>query len=152
MGASNAPTQEHVLMEQNCKSALNDLKKENYFQPIGDKKGPYTLTLSVEVGKLIFHTKNKKGKDLPILILSLSPYHSLVKDYFMIVHSHHEAVQEGLPHRIEAIDMGRRGLHNEGSSLLMERLNDKIEMDMTTARHLFTLICALHRSKIRILP
>jgi len=138
-------------MEQDCVAALNDLATDSHYQPIGDNNGPYDLTLSTEINKLIFHTKNSKGEDLPLLILSLSPYRKLIKDYYMMVHSHHEAVREGRPSKIEAIDMGRRGIHNEGAELLIERLSDKIKMDEKTARHLFTLICALHRGKIRIL-
>lgn len=138
-------------MEQDCVSALNDLAHESHYQPIGDNNGPYDLIISMEVNKLIFHTKNAKGKDLPLLILSLSPYRSIIKDYYMMVHSHHEAVREGRPSKIEAIDMGRRGLHNEGAELLIERLSDKIELDTNTARNLFTLICALHRDKIHIM-
>jgi uncharacterized protein (UPF0262 family) len=74
----------------------------------------------------------------------LKPYRRLIKDYFLIVRSYDEAMREGKPSRIEAIDMGRRGLHNEGAGLLIERLEDKITMDLDTARRLFTLICVLH--------
>jgi uncharacterized protein (UPF0262 family) len=138
-------------MEQDCVTALNDLTHESYFKHISDNNGPYDLTLSIEINKLIFHIKNAKGKELPLLILSLSPYRSIIKDYYLMVHAHHEAVLEGRPSHIEAIDMGRRSLHNEGAELLIERLSDKIEMDINTARRLFTLICALHRDKIRIM-
>lgn len=146
------PSQQHnTLIEQDCNAALSDLTHHSYFQPAGDTNGPYDLVLSTEINKLIFHITNRHGTPLPMLILSLSPYRSLIKDYYMIVHSHHEAVREGRPAHIEAIDMGRRGIHNEGAELLIERLKDKIEMDIRTARHIFTLICALHRDKIRIL-
>jgi len=138
-------------MEQDCVTALNDLTHKSQFQPVGDNNGPYDLTLSMEANKLIFHTKNTKGKDLPLLILSLSPYRRLIKDYYMMVQAHHKAVREGRPSKIEAIDMGRRGVHNEGADLLIERLNDKIKLDTATARLLFTLICALHRDKIHIM-
>ncbi len=138
-------------MEQDCVTALNDLARDSHFQPVGDNDGPYDITLSMEVNKLIFHTKNAKGKDLPLLILSLSPYRRVIKDYYMMIHAHHEAVREGRPSKIEAIDMGRRGVHNEGADILIERLNDKIELDNDTARCLFTLICALNRDKIRMM-
>ena len=139
------------LIEQDCNVALNDLVRDSYFQPVNNNNGPYDLTLSIEINRLVFHTKDRNGNDLPLLILSLTPYSKLVKDYYIIVHSHHETVLEGKPSRIEAIDMGRRALHNEGAELLIERLSSKIEMDMRTARNLFTLICVLHRSKIRVL-
>ena len=77
-------------------------------------------------------------------ILSLSPFRTLIKDYFMICDSYYQAIRTATPDKIEAIDMGRRGLHNEGSELLRERLDGKIEIDLDTARRLFTLICALH--------
>ena len=83
-----------------------------------------------------------------MLVLSLKPYKRLVKDYFMIVRSYDEAMREGKPSRIEAIDMGRRGLHNEGAESLQERLADKISMDFDTARRLFTLICVLHAQNL----
>lgn len=140
-----------LLIERDFQAALNDLAKDSHYQPINDTNGPYNLTLSIEINKLVFHTKDRNGHNLPLLVLSLTPYRKLVKDYYLIVHSHHESVSEGKPSRIEAIDMGRRALHNEGAELLIERLGDKIELDMKTARRLFTLICVLHRSKIRIL-
>ena len=133
-----------------CSAALKDLVRDSHFRPVNNNNGPYALSLSIEANKLVFHTKDHDEKDLPLLILSLSPYRRLIKDYYMMVNSHHEAVKEGKPSRIEAIDMGRRGLHNEGAELLIERLSDKIEMDMNTARHLFTLICVLHRCNFHV--
>ena len=85
--------------------------------------------------------------DLPMLVLSTKPYKRLIKDYFLIVQSYNEAIKGDNPSRIESIDMGRRGLHNEGAELLQERLQDKIDMDFDTARRLFTLICVLHGRK-----
>jgi uncharacterized protein (UPF0262 family) len=141
---------ENPHVEQDCASALSDLACDSYFQPVGDDNGPYDLTMSKKTNKLIIHIKNANGKDLPYLILSLSPYRRVIKDYYLMIQAHHEAVREGRPSKIEAIDMGRRGIHNEGAELLIERLSDKIELDKNTARCLFTLICALHRDKIRI--
>ncbi len=127
--------------------ALRDLTAENHFVPFKDENGPYTVSLSLEENRLVFRIQNAKNEKLPILVLSLKPYRRLVKDYFIIVRSYDEAVKEGKPSRIEAIDMGRRGLHNEGADMLIERLEDKIEMDHKTARRLFTLICVLHSGK-----
>ena len=82
-----------------------------------------------------------------MLILSRTPYRHLIKDYYMMVENHYEAAREGRPERIQTIDMGRRGIHNEGAELLIERLGNKIEMDQKTARRIFTLMCALNQSK-----
>lgn len=131
--------------------ALKDLKAGSKFQPAGDGNGPYDVSLSVEENRLVFRMKDCAGRDLPALVLSLKPYARLVKDYFLIVQSYDEAVKGANPSRIEAIDMGRRGLHNEGAELLRERMNGKIDMDMDTARRLFTLICVLHAQKVHIL-
>ena len=139
------------LVNQDVNTALHDLKQDSFFQPVKDRHGPYTLNLYIEDNKLIFHIINKKGKDLPYLVLSLKPYARIIKDYFLIVSSYDKAMNEGKPSRIEAIDMGRRGLHNEGAELLRERLSDKITLDTNTSRRLFTLICALHAGKAHIM-
>ena len=130
--------------------ALRDLKTDSHFVPFGDEKGPYDITLSIEDNRLIFRIKNAENLALPALVLSLKPYKRIIKDYFMIVESYDEAVKGANPSRIEAIDMGRRGLHNEGAELLKDRLSEKIDMDMDTARRLFTLICVLHSGKVHI--
>ena len=135
------------LVERDYQIALNDLTEASLFQPTEDKNGPYDLELYIEDNRLVFHISNNMGKDLPYLVLSLSPYRRLIKDYFMIVQSYDEAVRDEKPSRIEAIDMGRRGLHNEGAELLKDRLKEKITLDMDTARRLFTLICVLHTGK-----
>ncbi len=139
------------LVSRDYEIALRDLKQDSCFQPVGDESGPYGLRLSIEDNRLVFHIQNNAGEDLPYLVLSLTPYRRLIKDYFMIVRSYDEAVIEGKPSRIEAIDMGRRGLHNEGAELLMERLGGKITVDFDTARRLFSLICVLHSGKIHVL-
>lgn len=136
------------LINRDRAIALRDLKHQSVFQPLKDESGPYALALSVEENRLVFRMKNAKNEDLPMLVLSLKPYKRLVKDYFLIVRSHDEAMREGKPSRIEAIDMGRRGLHNEGAEALQERLADKITMDFDTARRLFTLICVLHAQNL----
>ncbi len=136
------------LIRRDRMIALRDLKRKSVFQPAKDSNAPYDVSLTVEDNRLVFRIKNTKGDDLPMLVLSLNPYRRLVKDYFMIVRSYDEAMREGKPSRIEAIDMGRRGLHNEGAEYLQERLADKITMDHDTARRLFTLICVLHAQKL----
>ena len=128
------------LIDRDREIALRDLKLNNHFHPVDDNDGPYDLSLSIEENRLVFRIKNIKGDDLPMLVLSLKPYSRLIKDYFMIVQSYDDAVKNGNPSRIEAIDMGRRGLHNEGAEMLKDRLEEKIKMDFDTARRLFTLI------------
>lgn len=139
------------LLERDRQIALQDILAENVFQPAKDRNGPYTLELYIEDNRLVFHITNSKDKDLNFLVLALKPYRRIIKDYFMIVRSYDEAIKDGKPSRIEAIDMGRRGLHNEGATLLQERLSDKIRLDDNTARRLFTLICVLHMGKTHIL-
>lgn len=136
-----------VLSTRDRDIALKDLIENSCFQPVSDQNGPYHIDLSIQENRLILAIKNQKKEALPIFILSLKPYKRLIQDYFLIVQSYDEAIKDGKPSRIEAIDMGRRGLHNEGADLLTERLSDKITMDFDTARRLFTLICVLHESK-----
>jgi len=136
------------LIRRDRMIAIRDLKRKSEFKPAKDDQGPYEIDLSVEENRLVFRMTNIKGDALPMLVLSLKPYRRLVKDYFMIVRSYDEAMREGKPSRIEAIDMGRRGLHNEGAEYLQERLADKITMDFDTARRLFTLICVLHAQNL----
>lgn len=131
------------------KAAINDLMAENSFLPLrtidnADAVGPFKLLLDIERGKLIFDIRNENDAPVMLHILSLSPFRLIMKDYFLICERHHEAVKSANPQQIEAIDMGRRGLHNEGSELLSERLEGKIKVDFETARRLYTLICALH--------
>lgn len=142
-----AKTVEGNLIARDRDIALRDLKADNTFIPFHDHDGPYDISLSLEENRLVFRISNKNGERLPILVLALKPYRRLIKDYFMIVQSYDEAVKGANPSRIEAIDMGRRGLHNEGAELLLEHLKGKIEMDFDTARRLFTLICVLHTGK-----
>ena len=106
--------------------------------------GPYRLTLSIADNRLVFTVGDENRKPIVHVMLSLSPFRRLVKDYFLMCESYYQAIKTQPPSRIEAIDMGRRGLHDEGSRLLMERLKGKMLVDIATARRLFTLICALH--------
>ena len=135
------------LVRQDRETAMRDLEAASMFQPRQDILGPYDIQLSIIENRLIFQIENSRSDPLSMLVLSLKPYKRLIQDYFMIVRSYDQALKDAPPSRIEAIDMGRRGLHNEGAEMLRERLFDKIAMDMDTARRLFTLICALHESK-----
>ncbi|MBD0413114.1 UPF0262 family protein [Oryzicola mucosus] len=125
--------------------AIFDLIEENSFHPIGDETGgPYKLKLSLAESRLIFAVNRESGDTVVTHILSLTPFRRIVKDYYMICESYYAAIRSATPSQIEAIDMGRRGLHNEGSQTLLDRLSGKIEVDFDTARRLFTLICVLH--------
>jgi uncharacterized protein (UPF0262 family) len=125
--------------------AIFDLLEENSFAPANDETGgPYKLTLSVAESRLVFSVTRENGDPVAIHMLSLTPFKRVIKDYFLICESYYDAIRTASPSHIEAIDMGRRGLHNEGSQTLQERLAGKIEVDFDTARRLFTLICVLH--------
>jgi uncharacterized protein (UPF0262 family) len=125
--------------------AIFDLIEENSFCPVSDEgTGPYKLKLSLMEARLVFAISRENGEDVVTHILSLTPFRRIVKDYFLICESYYDAIRSSTPSHIEAIDMGRRGLHNEGSQTLMDRLSGKIDIDFNTARRLFTLVCVLH--------
>ncbi len=124
--------------------AIFDLIEENSFAPVGHEGGPYKLKLSLVDSKLVFTVTLENDDAVATHILSLTPFRRIVKDYFMICESYYEAIRSSTPSQIEAIDMGRRGVHNEGSQTLMDRLAGKITIDFSTARRLFTLVCVLH--------
>jgi uncharacterized protein (UPF0262 family) len=125
--------------------AIFDLIEENSFFPVGDTgTGPYRLKLSLVDSRLVFDISRESGEQVATHILSLTPFRRVVKDYFLICESYYDAIRSSTPSQIEAIDMGRRGLHNEGSQTLKDRLAGKIEIDFDTARRLFTLVCVLH--------
>lgn len=124
--------------------AIYDLIEDNSFHPVDHGGGPYTLRLSMADNRLVFDIRLTDGTAVMTHLLSLSPFRRIVKDYFLICDSYYAAIRTATPDRIEAIDMGRRGLHDEGSRILMERLKDKVTVDFGTARRLFTLICVLH--------
>jgi uncharacterized protein (UPF0262 family) len=128
--------------EQERQIAIFDLLEENYFHPEGAEGGPYDLRMGLMENRLVFDVRGPAYERRHIL--SLSPFRTLIKDYFMICESYYQAIRNSTPQQIEVLDMGRRGLHNEGSELLRTRLVGKIETDLDTARRLFTLICALH--------
>ena len=125
--------------------AIFDLIEENSFAPVNDEAGgPYKLKLSLVEQRLVFAISRESGEPVVTHILSLTPFRRIVKDYYMICESYYDAIRSSTPSQIEAIDMGRRGLHNEGSQTLLDRLAGKIDIDFDTARRLFTLVCVLH--------
>jgi uncharacterized protein (UPF0262 family) len=124
--------------------AIFDLLEKNSFALEGHDGGPYTLHLSLADNRLVFTVGDTDRAPIQHVMLSLSPFRRLVKDYFLICESYYQAIKTQPASKIEAIDMGRRGLHDEGSQLLLERLKGKIAIDLATARRLFTLLCALH--------
>jgi uncharacterized protein (UPF0262 family) len=124
--------------------AIYDLLEKNSFAPVDHEDGPYTLHLSITGARLSFAIRREDGAPVVTHLLSLAPLRSVVKDYFLICDSYYAAIRTATPDKIEALDMGRRGLHNDGSTLLMERLKNKVRVDFDTARRLFTLVCVLH--------
>lgn len=132
-------------IEQEREIAIYDLLEENHFAPEGVADGPYALVLAISENKLVFDIRHAESSAaLRIVMLSLTPFRRVIKDYFMICESYYSAIRTAPPSQIEALDMGRRGLHDEGSALLRERLDGKIALDHDTARRLFTLLCVLH--------
>jgi uncharacterized protein (UPF0262 family) len=131
-------------VEHERQVAIYDLLEENVFSPKGTFTGPYDLHLRIEENRLIFDVRDTAEQPLIAIALSLTPFRRIVRDYFAVCESYFEAIKTASPAKIEAIDMGRRGLHNDGSQLLLERLDGKIELDFDTARRIFTLICVLH--------
>ena len=128
--------------EQERQIAIFDLLEENEFLPEGADGGPYDLRMGLIENRLVLDVRGPGYERRHIL--SLSPFRMLIKDYFIICDSYYQAIRNATPAQIEALDMGRRGLHNEASELLQSRLAGKIQTDLDTARRLFTLICALH--------
>ena len=138
------------ILEADRAQAVADLQAENSFAPIGLEDGPYSLTLSIQEGRLVFDIRRfadrpENSDPMRTIALALGPFRGLIKDYQMLVDSYIKAVEEGREARIQAIDMGRRGLHNEGATLMTTRLAGKVAIDFETARRLFTLVCVLHQ-------
>jgi uncharacterized protein (UPF0262 family) len=129
--------------------AIADLLDANRFAPVGHRGGPYALTLSVEEGRLAFDIAPQEGPPPPRLLLPLLPFRRVVRDYFVVCESYYDAIKHAGPGRIEAIDMARRALHDEGAEMLRARLSDRVEVDGGTARRLFTLVCVLHMRPTR---
>jgi uncharacterized protein (UPF0262 family) len=124
--------------------AIFDLLEENSFAPVAGYDGPFHLALGIEDNRLVLDICGTDDVSRERIVLSLAPFRGIVKDYFLICESYFAAIKRASTMQIEAIDMGRRGLHNEGSELLRERLADKVVLDLNTARRLFTLVCVLH--------
>jgi uncharacterized protein (UPF0262 family) len=143
----DSPNNLSPFIEADREQAVADLAAANHFAPLigTENPGPYALHLSIQEGRLIFDIRNADGGRLTAIGLALGPFRRLVKDYQLLVDSHIKAVEEGREQRIQAIDMGRRGLHNEGAELMTQRLAGKIDIDFDTARRLFTLVCVLHQ-------
>ena len=130
--------------EHERRVAIYDLIEQNQFRPVGHAGGPYALRLGISGSRLVFDIR--LADDTPVIahLLSLAPFRRIVKDYFVVCDSYYAAIRTATPHRIEALDMGRRALHDEGSRLVIERLKSKVDIDFDTARRLFTLISVLH--------
>jgi uncharacterized protein (UPF0262 family) len=130
--------------EHERRVAIYDLIEANKFRPVGHGGGPYALKLGISGQRLVFDIRLTDGTPVIAHMLSLAPFRRIVKDYFVVCDSYYAAIRTATPDRIEALDMGRRGLHDEGSRLVMERLRRKVELDFETARRLFTLLAVLH--------
>lgn len=132
-------------VEQERAVAIYDLLESNHFVPLGDFEGPYHLHLRIEDhNRLVLDIRDVADNSLREVPVPLMPLRRLIRDYFQICESYYEAIKRLSPSQIETIDMARRGLHDEGSDKLMERLREVVEVDFDTARRLFTLVCVLH--------
>jgi uncharacterized protein (UPF0262 family) len=123
--------------------AIYDLLAQNSFKPRDQDPGPYNLHLGVRENRLVLDIRTESDEPLTIFALSLTPFRRVVRDYFIVCESYYSAIQQQSLTQVEALDMGRRSLHNEGADLLLQRLEGKVEMDLDTARRLFTLIYVL---------
>ena len=139
---SIAPSSSNIDHER--KVAIYDILDANHFALDGCDDGPYALNLSIAEDRLVLAVGLEQGEAISTFVLSLSPLRRIMKDYFIVCDTYYKAIRTAPPSRIQAIDMGRRALHDDGSKLLVERLKGKITVDHDTARRLFTLICALH--------
>ena len=137
---SPPPTAE---IEKERQVALYDLLEGNKFE-VPFKSGPYHLILSIKEKRLVFEVTKEDQSPVSEFHLSLSPFRQVVKDYWAICESYYDAVKNLPPGKIETIDMARRGIHDEGARILLERLEEKAILDRDTSRRLFTLICILH--------
>jgi uncharacterized protein (UPF0262 family) len=133
-----------IDVEHERKVAIADLLEENYFEPLDALPGPYAVTLGLEEGRLRFDIASPAHGKAAVVQLPLTSLRRIIRDYILICDSYYTAIRSAVPSQIEAIDMGRRGLHNEGAALLLQRLSEKVKIDDNTARRLFTLISILH--------
>ncbi|MEL7029360.1 MAG: UPF0262 family protein [Pseudomonadota bacterium] len=131
-------------IEHERKVAIFDLLEHNVFEPKGAPDGPYKLYLSIVDKRLVFDIRTQADDEIGRILLSLTPFRKIIKDYFLLCESYYDAIRNASPAQIETIDMARRAMHNEGSDILVERLDGKVRMDFDTSRRLFTLICILH--------
>lgn len=134
-----------ALQEADRERAVADLQAENQFYPVAHPGLQSILHLSIQEGRLVFDIRDDQEQPVVAVVLALGPFKMLIKDYQMLLDSYASAIAEGREAKIQAIDMGRRGLHNEGAELMAERLDGKVVIDFPTARRLFTLVCALHQ-------
>jgi uncharacterized protein (UPF0262 family) len=134
----------NVEIERERAGAIADLLHANHFAPVSGRIGPFHLHLAIAENRLTMDLRAVPDGSVETIVLPLRPFRRIVKDYFLVCESYFKATRGGNLGQVEAIDMGRRGLHNEGSELLIDRLADKVEIDHETARRLFTLICVLH--------
>jgi uncharacterized protein (UPF0262 family) len=132
------------VIEDERAAAITDLLKDNQFTPLSGLTGPYHVHLAVEENRLIMDIRAEGDRASESIVLPLAPFRRIVKDYFLVCESYYEAIRDKSLRQVEAIDVGRRSLHDEGSALLAERLAGKVAIDHDTARRLFTLICVLH--------
>ena len=130
-------------IEQEREVAIYDLLEANVFRPEGSPGGPYHLILGVQENRLVLDMRLEDGSEHGKVLLSLMPLRKTVKDYFLVCDSYYKAIRTAPPHQIEALDMARRTLHDEGAKELQGLLAGKVETDFDTARRLFTLICVL---------
>tara|TARA_B100000029_G_scaffold274657_1_gene269451 strand:+ start:40 stop:513 length:474 start_codon:yes stop_codon:yes gene_type:complete len=124
--------------------AIFDLLQENRFALVDGFAGPFRVHVSVRESRLVFEVRSEDEQDIDNIVLALTPFRRIIREYFLICESYYDAIKSATPSRIEAIDMGRRGLHDEGAQLLRRHLASKVEVDDATSRRLFTLICVLH--------
>lgn len=124
--------------------AIFDLLEENSFEPKAGFDGPFHLHLAVEENRLVLDVRDTADTTQEKITVPLQPFRGIVRDYFLVCESYYNAIRRASPSQIEAIDMGRRGLHNEGAEMLRERLAERVAIDDNTARRLFTLVCVLH--------
>ncbi|MBU6420353.1 MAG: UPF0262 family protein [Proteobacteria bacterium] len=134
-----------ALQQADREQAVYDLAQENEFYLPAHPHLQSVLHLSIQEGRLVLDVRDENDQPIQAVLLALGPFKMLIRDYRMLLDSYASAVAEGREARIQAIDMGRRGLHNEGAELMMRRLAEKVVIDFSTARRLFTLVCALHQ-------
>jgi len=138
------PVRRSPQVEHERLVAIYDLLEDNSFSPVSGEQGPFHLRLSAVDGRLIFDVRDDMEDELQRISISVKSFRRIIRDYFLVCETYFEAIKTKTPSQIEAIDMGRRGLHNEGAEVLKDRLADQVNIDHQTARRLFTLVCVLH--------